>query len=213
LSNLFVDDKYRGKGYGKILIFVMFHHLKFKKLPVESVSLEDASDRTVTRHSIYYKLGFRIIDKEDASAMKIFFTKDSKKQDRLREDYKLHHYQYSRSRSADPPIYESIHEYLNKYYKEFHLLDKATINIYNILQEGHKQYNKLNKTISIEANEIVNNTVMQKKFKPLSSRSSRTINDGTRTKTKSVAKLTKAGCKHLSKSKVIKLRKQPKRIP
>ena len=165
LSNLYVNEKYRRNRYGSFLMFVFFHYLNFTKQPIKSITLEDASDNAVTRHSIYYKLGFRITDKTDASDMNLYFTQDKTTQEQIIDAYNKNGYQYDSSSSKDfITIYNSIQDYLDKQNMHFNSFDTVTIKIYNNFQHGPKQYLDLVMSVDINAKEEINNNVMKLKF-------------------------------------------------
>lgn len=72
VTSLFVEEEFRNKSYGIFLMFLMFMHTI--NLKVNEVTLDDSSDNTGTTESLYYKLGFRVLDKSNPEEMKLNFA-------------------------------------------------------------------------------------------------------------------------------------------
>jgi hypothetical protein len=190
LSNIMVQEAYRGKKYAIFMIFCMLHYLVYKKKSVESISLDDSSDQTGTQNTIYYKLGFRIIDRSMPSDMKIYFTKNKEKQMSILEFYNLNQFYYRSPKIAENiTIYDNLNHYLNSLQLLFQFTEGFDVNISNIIEREQATYIKLDRTITISAHEVINNIMMKKRFaiyRPASI--SRTSSPRTTSKSSSISK-------------------------
>lgn len=107
ISSLFIKENERGKGYGIFLmIFYLCAFLKNvdNSFYIKNISLDDDSNLTGTKKSIYYKFGFRTT--EEPTMTNPFFISRPK--------------QNKRARNEDPSFFHlnNIIDYYNK------LLDK-----------------------------------------------------------------------------------------
>ena len=79
ISSLYITDvNEQGKGYGYgLLILFLCYIIKTKHDAyfIEKIHLDDCSDLALTKHSIYYKFGFRILDDNRTEVMRIDFLK------------------------------------------------------------------------------------------------------------------------------------------
>jgi hypothetical protein len=165
LNNIMVQEAYRGKKYATFMIFSMLHYLVYKKKSVESISLDDSSEETGTQNSIYYKLGFRIMDRSVLSDMKIYFTKNKEKQMSILENYKLNQFYYRSPKIAENiTIYDNLNHYLISLQLLFQFTKGFNIHISNIVTRNQVTYLKLDRTMTINANEVINNIIMKKRF-------------------------------------------------
>lgn len=132
LNSIIVYDKYKGKSYGTLLIYLMFLKIVDLKLndKIKLITLDDSSDLSLNLKSIYYKLGFRITDKENLESMKLFFTK--KEKSKLIETFMQEGYDYNdETYSKNIIIYNDIKDYI----KGFSDIKQKFITCENIMVE------------------------------------------------------------------------------
>ena len=133
LSSITVEEKYRQKSYATFLIYLMLMKLSNDKLDVESISLDDCSDFQLSKRNIYYKLGFRIIDKSDAANMKLLFSMNPHIKRALKQAYNTNKYIYSPSDAKDDiEIYSNVEDYLKANYRGFEFNNNIEIEYANI---------------------------------------------------------------------------------
>jgi hypothetical protein len=108
IVGLYIDTPYQGQGYGTVLIILCLCHI-IKEIPdayfIQKISLEDCSSQSLTRNSIYYKLGFRIKG-ADESLMEIDFLRPEPGPRQQQEYYK-----YNGENEQSFAYYESIIQY------------------------------------------------------------------------------------------------------
>ena len=108
IVGLYIDAPYQGQGYGTVLIILCLCHI-IKEIPdayfIQKISLEDCSSQSLTRNSIYYKLGFRIKG-ADESLMEIDFLRPEP-DPRQQQEY----YKYNGENEQSFAYYESIIQY------------------------------------------------------------------------------------------------------
>jgi len=121
----------RGKGYGYGLLLLCLCNI-IKLFPdayhLTKIQLDDDSDGAMTTNSIYYKLGFRVFNRESSEVMKINFLKP-----RLSKymKSKLHIYTREGQTEAEEVYYKTIFDL----YKNIISTDKFKKIIKNIIKE------------------------------------------------------------------------------
>lgn len=115
LNSIFIKKEYTGKSYAILLIFLMFIYIYYFNINIKTISLDDDSDLSLTTDSIYYKLGFRLFDKNDMPNMKLFFTKNTTNKNNLIKTYNDTRFKY---KEGSPNtnilnVYNDIGHYLN----------------------------------------------------------------------------------------------------
>lgn len=125
IGHLYVNDKYQGKGFGKLIILLMISYLEIATCnQVTSISLEDHSDRSLDRSSIYYKLGFRITDSTSPEEMRIFLNSKL-----IPENVNLYNYGNSTG-SQVVPKYKNVIDYLKQNLNKTHATTDITWDIF-----------------------------------------------------------------------------------
>lgn len=113
ITSLYVYEK--GQGYGSVLmIFFLCFIINniHDSYYIKKISLDDCSDLACTKKSIYYKLGFRILDDRSMEIMRINFLKPSSSKKTINKQHK-----YNDDIFSSIVHFKSITDYYN------HLLD------------------------------------------------------------------------------------------
>jgi hypothetical protein len=103
------EPVYQGKGFGKLLMNIMFVHLQsLKKHNISEIYLDDCSDKESTKDSIYFKIGFRIPNANNRGEMRLYINKEITNAEKA----KFHIYERN-TIAPDLPEISSLHELLN----------------------------------------------------------------------------------------------------
>lgn len=104
ISWLEVNEKFQGKGIASLLIATMLSQINYNgKL---EITLDDCSDRSVTKDCIYYKLGFRHFTEMSPPDMSVFIN------------YNPNQPGFTYPDDTDPTpvnLFESVREFLNTF--------------------------------------------------------------------------------------------------
>lgn len=100
-----VADDHKSKGIGSLLMLHAILKIWKDGGPIK-IHLDDMSDNALTKHSIYYKLGFRIMDETSMEVMSLFINKTPPM------DSTLYSYSSTEKSVEKPTRYDSISEYL-----------------------------------------------------------------------------------------------------
>ena len=134
------DINERGKGYGYGLLLLCLCNI-IKLFPdaynLTKIHLDDDSDGAMTTNSIYYKLGFRVFNRENSEIMKINFLKP-----RLSKymKSKLHIY----TREGQTEAEEVYHKTIVDLYQNIITKDKFKTIVKNMVQEVENEELKFN---------------------------------------------------------------------
>jgi hypothetical protein len=91
VSSLYISDKYQRQGYGTILIILFICYVLNTvddSYYIRKISLDDCSKYNTTKKSIYYKLGFRILNSYTMEIMSINFLQPKPSKSKILKQHK-----------------------------------------------------------------------------------------------------------------------------
>jgi hypothetical protein len=108
ISGLYINDtteRGKGYGYGLLILFLCYiiKHLDNAYF-IKTIHLDDCSDNSLTKQSLYYKFGFRISDDSSMEIMRINFLNPRETSSYIRKRYHI----YDDETEASIVYYESI---------------------------------------------------------------------------------------------------------
>ncbi len=68
LTSVFVEEKFRGRDYGKMMILASILYSESKE--PKKIYVDDMSDRARKKGNLYRSIGFKYLDKENSPEMK-----------------------------------------------------------------------------------------------------------------------------------------------
>lgn len=152
VSSLYINDKYQGMGYGTLLMILFICYVLNNiedAYYIKKISLDDCSAKTCTKKSLYYKLGFRILNNYTMEIMSINFLQPKPSKSKILKQHK-----YSDDTEPSIVYYDTIFNYYgdliqNEKYKV--LFEKLIIDIKN-----KKKFIKIyNKNYSLNEYELI----------------------------------------------------------
>lgn len=100
ISYLNIFNQYRNKGYGTLLILISLNQIInniYNSYFIKEIKLDDCSERSGQKDSIYYKLGFRNYNPKNKEELFVKFFNKNKYNDelKLKTIYDLYDYIYN----------------------------------------------------------------------------------------------------------------------
>lgn len=144
ITNLYIIHKQRGKSYGRYLILLMLHKLQEFKYDIDCIEVDDYSDYNKTKESLYYKLGFRIDNKNNEEEMRLYICNNKEKRKTIRETFLKNKYKYYDNDNVKIKIFNSFKEYI----------------FYNLLLIENKGQN-INKNVKVHISQFIDENNMR----------------------------------------------------
>ena len=134
ISGLYINDtaeRGKGYGYGLLILFLCYiiKHLDNAYF-IKTIHLDDCSDNSLTKQSLYYKFGFRISNDSSMEIMRINFLNPRETSSYRKKRYHI----YDDETEASIAYYESIIDL----YKNVLAAEKYT----KIIKDIHERINR-----------------------------------------------------------------------